>query len=140
VSRVIAGYSHGEQPDPSYFDTKDHTESLFIEFNPKSISFLDILQVWHENDFPWEPDLLRERSAIFYSSAEQQDVAGKFLRKLARTRPNCKIYVAVEPVKVFYKAEEYQQNYVAKQCKAAKEKMIAWANNETQSGLFTIVE
>ena len=104
------------------------------------MSYLDILQLWSCNDYPWEPDALRERSAVFYCTMSQQEEAVNFLRKLAASRPNCYLYVDLEPIKIFYQAESYQQNYVAKQCRAAKEKMIQWANNQAQSGLYTILE
>ena len=140
VVRVVVGYTGGDAPDPDYFDIKDHTEALFIEFNPKLVSYLEILQLWHNNDYPWEPEILRERSAVFYVTDSQHDEALSFLRKLSSSRPNCYLYVDLEPIKKFYQAEAYQQNYVAKQCRAAREKMIQWANNEAQSGLYTILE
>jgi peptide-methionine (S)-S-oxide reductase len=140
IVRVVAGYTGGDHADPCHTNLKDHTEALLIEYNPYVISYRNILEMWHDNDFPWEPERLGQRSAVFYLSLEQREQALAFLHYLLNRRPNCYLYVDLEPAKVFYQAEEDQQNYISKQYKAARDKVVAWANNETKSGLFSIVE
>ena len=126
VVRVVAGYTGGVQPNPCRADLKDHTEALMIEYMPRVVSYREILEMWHDNDYPWEPEKLEHRSAIFVLSLEQQEQALAYLHHIASTRPNCPLYVDLEPAKIFYQAEDSQQNYIAKQYKAAKDKM--WVN------------
>ena len=78
---------------------------------------------WHDNDYPWEPEKLEQRSALFVISIQQQEQALAYLHYIRNTRPNCHLYVDLEPARIFYQAEDSQQNYIAKQYKAAKDKM-----------------
>ena len=140
VKGVVAGYTGGKQLCPTYRDVLDHTEALFIEFNPRRVSYLEILEMWKQNDYPWEPDTLRHRSAIFATNEHQEREALQFVVQLQQTKPNCYLYVDIERPRWFFQAEEQQQDYVSKQRLAAKKQLIAWANNEAPTGLFTIPE
>jgi peptide methionine sulfoxide reductase MsrA len=83
VSRVVAGYTGGTDPCPSFQNPQDHSEALMIEYNPHYVSYLELLQMWRDNDDPWEPeDLLRHRSAIFATCASQAQTARVFLETL----------------------------------------------------------
>lgn len=110
VERVIVGYTGGQEPDPTYHNLKDHTESILIEFNPKVVSYWEILGMWHSNDYPWKRDTRQYRSAIFFKSLTQQDQALAFLSQLVQEHKK-KVYVDVELAKKFYRAETYHQNY-----------------------------
>jgi peptide-methionine (S)-S-oxide reductase len=140
VKRVVVGYTGGSLLAPTSRNLQDHTQALFIEYNPKRVSYLQLLQMWSNNDYPWEPETLASRSALFFTNETQHELAHEFVSRLAQGRPNAQLFVSVEPASTFYQAEEYQQNYTVKQGKLAKEHMIRWANNEIPSGLFPIVE
>ena len=114
---------------------------MFVEYNPSKVSYEKLLAMWHDNDFPWEPEeSLAYRSAVFVTDQDQYKVAFDFLMKLSKTRSNRKLYVDIEPASTFYRAEEYQQDYLLKQTKAAKEQFLLWANDEAPSGLYAIPE
>ena len=140
VKRVVVGYTGGRNCFPTFQNMKDHTQALFIEYNPKKVSYQQILEMWHNNDDPWSEEDLSCRSAIFVTNLEQREQALNFVMDLARSRPHEKLFVDIEQAKEFYKAEEYQQNYDAKQIKAAKEQYFLWANDKAPSGLFSILE
>ena len=141
VKRVIVGYTGGDHPAPSFNNTQDHTQAVFVEYNPSKVSYEKLLAMWHDNDFPWEPEeSLAYRSAVFVTDQDQYKVAFDFLMKLSKTRSNRKLYVDIEPASTFYQAEEYQQDYLLKQTKAAKEQFLLWANDEASSGLYAIPE
>jgi peptide-methionine (S)-S-oxide reductase len=155
VSRVVAGYTGGTDPCPSFQNPQDHSEALLIEYNPQQVSYLELLQMWRDNDDPWEPeDLLRHRSAIFATCASQAQTARIFLETLVSesslssqqqqqnndNKQQLFLYSTVEVATVFYRAEEAYQNYVQKQQQAAKHQVIGWATFETHSGLFAIAE
>ena len=53
VKRVIAGYTGGLEPFPSYRNIQDHALALFVEFNPHKVSLQSILKMWNDNDDPW---------------------------------------------------------------------------------------
>lgn len=142
VSRVIVGYTGGKHPNPTSRDLQDHTQALFIEYNPKKITYLQILSAWRDNDYPWEePETNDCRSVIFFTNREKQEsITLQFLARLARTRPTSTLHVDIEDATTFYQAEEYQQNYLSKQHDAAEEQWRAWKKNKARSGLFPIPE
>ena len=81
-----------------------------------------------------------ERSAIYTTSPEQHSICLEFVAQLARSRPNDILHVDVDRATSFYQAEEYHQDYIMKQIKAAKEHVEAYRNGQIKSGLFTIFE
>ena len=151
VKRVVAGYTGGARRSShvSFQDTKDHTMALFIEYNPSKISYMQLLDFWHENDYPWEEaDTVTTQSAIYPTSIEQEQQAKEYVSKLhyeaqyrkAYADAKAQAYVTVDYVSKFYQAEQYQQNYISKQIVAAKEQFLLWANDEAATSLYTILE
>lgn len=96
--------------NPTYQAIKDHTESVLIEFNPKEVSYGQILDKWHELMGTPHPTNRQYRCAIFTRNEEQMIIAQQFLRD----RMQHAKYVEIEPITRFYMAEEYHQNYLAK--------------------------
>jgi len=122
VERVESGYSGGKVANPSYRQvctgTTGHAEVVQVTFDPKVISLKEILEIFfHVHD----PTTLNRqgadvgtqyRSAIFYNSAEQKKVAEQVIQETtaARLWPE-PIVTEVSPLKEFYKAEDYHQEY-----------------------------
>ncbi|MBI4287752.1 MAG: peptide-methionine (S)-S-oxide reductase MsrA [Chloroflexi bacterium] len=125
VERVVSGYAGGHVPNPSYervcSGTTGHAETVRITFDPKVISYREVLEVFFSVHDP--TTLNRQgadvgtqyRSAIFYHTPEQKAEAGKVIKKLAAEgvwgRP---IVTEVKPFTAFYPAEEYHQGYYRK--------------------------
>jgi peptide-methionine (S)-S-oxide reductase len=122
VSAVVVGYSGGETKNPSYEQvcngTTGHAESVQITFDPKMISFTELLDVfWHTHD----PTTLNRqghdvgtqyRSAIFFHNAEQKEAALESKSKLEKggAFPD-PIVTEIVPYSEFYAAEDYHQDY-----------------------------
>lgn len=122
VEKVVSGYTGGNNPNPTYKQVctgeTGHAEVCQITYNPKKISFAELLEVfWQTHD----PTTLNRqgndvgtqyRSAIFYHNEEQRRLAEEYKKKLnaAAIFPN-PIVTEISPLKVFYKAEDYHQNY-----------------------------
>jgi peptide-methionine (S)-S-oxide reductase len=120
VKSVTSGYAGGHTPNPTYEQvcTGDtgHAEVIQVEFDPGVISYEKILDAfWDAHD----PTTLNRqgadagtqyRSAIFYSSEAQKAVAEKS-RKSAQARFDQPITTEIAPLKKFYKAELYHQDY-----------------------------
>ena len=124
VQRVVAGYAGGEKSTAQYETVSSgatgHAESVKITFDPALISYGQILQiafsVVHD---PTElnrqgPDVgTQYRSAIFYADANQKRIAQAYISQLdqahAYPRP---IATRVDPLKEFYAAEDYHQDYL----------------------------
>jgi peptide-methionine (S)-S-oxide reductase len=124
VKKVIAGYAGGSSATAQYetvsSGTTGHAESVEIVFDPAQISYGQILQiafsVVHD---PTQlnrqgPDVgTQYRSAVFYTDDTQRRIAEAYISQLEKaavfSRP---IVTRVDPLKGFYAAEDYHQDYL----------------------------
>ncbi|WP_317194910.1 peptide-methionine (S)-S-oxide reductase MsrA [Litoribacter ruber] len=122
VEDVRSGYSGGHVSDPSYklitSGTSGHAEVIQFYFDPKVISYSDVLEIfWSTHD----PTTLNRqgndvgpqyRSAVFYHTDEQRELAEHFKSKLNEEKVFDKpIVTEITPFSNFYVAEDYHQNY-----------------------------
>ena len=125
VERIEPGYTGGMVPNPSYEEvstgTSGHAEAAQIFFDPKVISYKEILEIYFTMHDP--TSLNRQgadvgsqyRSAILYSTPEQKATAEKLIEELTKEGIwNKPIVTEVVPLKVFYKAETYHKDYFKK--------------------------
>ena len=125
VERIEPGYTGGNVPNPSYEQvstgTTGHAEAAQIYFDPKVISYKEILEIYFSMHDP--TSLNRQgadvgtqyRSAIFYHTTEQKATAETLIVELTKEAIWDKpIVTSVEPLKVFYKAETYHKDYFKK--------------------------
>jgi peptide-methionine (S)-S-oxide reductase len=125
VTDVVSGYAGGESQTAHYElvsrGNTGHAESVRVRFDPKEVSYQQLLQVFfnvaHDpTQFNRQgPDTGSQyRSAIFYTSAEQQKIAQDTIRQMDAARAfAAPIVTQVVPLKAFYPAEEHHQNYLA---------------------------
>lgn len=122
VVKVESGYTGGSVKNPSYKEVctgrTGHAEVVQVTFNPAAITYQDIIDIfWHIHD----PTTLNRqgndvgtqyRSAVFYHSAAQQAIAqqSKDEAQIKGTWLS-PIVTEIVPFTVFYKAEDYHQNY-----------------------------
>lgn len=124
VETVESGYSGGHTKNPTYKEVctgeTGHAEVIQITFDPKIISFDEILEVFFETHDP--TSLNRQgadsgtqyRSAIFYHSPEQKEKAEAYKARLNKENVfNKPIVTEIKAFDKFYKAEDYHQNYFA---------------------------
>ncbi len=124
VTRVISGYSGGAKETAEYYKVSSgstgHAESVQITYDPSRITYGQLLKVYFSvaHD-PTElnrqgPDVgTQYRSAIFYSNEEQKRVAGAYIAQLEAAKVfSGPIVTQAAPLKAFYPAEAYHQDYV----------------------------
>jgi peptide-methionine (S)-S-oxide reductase len=123
VTAVTSGYAGGHWPNPTYervtTGTTGHAESVRIEFDPKAISYADILDIFWALHNP--TTLNRQgndvgtqyRSVIFYAGADQKRTAEASLAAAAKLWSD-PIVTQLVPLDEFYAAEDYHQDYYAK--------------------------
>jgi peptide-methionine (S)-S-oxide reductase len=125
VAKVVSGYAGGSMPDPSYAlvctGTTGHAEVVQITFDPDVISYADLLDVFFTIHDP--TTLNRQgadvgtqyRSAIFYHSPEQKRIADEKIAAINASHVyEWPLVTEVVPLETFYPAEEYHQNYFAR--------------------------
>jgi peptide-methionine (S)-S-oxide reductase len=125
IESVESGYMGGPKPNPSYEDVcsgrTGHAEVVQLTFDPKTVTFRDILDVFFAIHDPTTPNQQgndvgsQYRSAIFYHSPEQKkiadDVIAAFTQAQLYTRP---IVTEVTAAGAFFIAEDYHQEYFAR--------------------------
>ena len=123
VLATTSGFSGGHVPDPSYRQVVNggtgHIEVVQVEFDPRRISYEQLLYVYWRNIDPFDADgQFCDRghaytSAIFYLSEAQRSAAERTRDKVQR-RFSREVATDVRPFEVFYPAEEYHQGYYRK--------------------------
>ncbi|NDU91105.1 MAG: peptide-methionine (S)-S-oxide reductase MsrA [Ferrovum sp.] len=125
VTEVVSGYAGGNAVSAHYEQVgtgeTGHAESVRIRFDPAQVSYQQLLQVFFS--VAHDPTQLdhqgpdygsQYRSAIFYTSPEQQLIAQAQIRKLSASGMySAPIVTQVAPLQQFYPAEEHHQNYLA---------------------------
>src|SRR5947209_20395610 len=124
VTRVVAGYSGGDKATAHYelvgTERTGHAESVEITFDPKQISYGQLLRLFFSvaHD-PTELDRQgpdrgpNYRSEIFFASPSQERIARAYVEQLTKAKVFASpIVTKIEPLKAFYAAEDYHQDYL----------------------------
>ena len=122
VTKVTSGYAGGLRPNPTYEQictgVSGHAEVIAVDYDPAVIDYatlLDILFATHD------PTTLNRqgndrgtqyRSVIFYLNEQQQQIAAAKIADLSAQGIN--VVTELSPAPIFYPAEDYHQNYFAK--------------------------
>ncbi|MEX0686076.1 MAG: peptide-methionine (S)-S-oxide reductase MsrA [Balneolales bacterium] len=122
VEKVVSGYTGGTVKNPTYREVTSgktgHAEATQVTYDPSVITYEELLNVfWKTHD----PTTLNRqgadvgtqyRSAVFYHDEEQRKLAQHFKDKLNEEGVFDKpIVTEITPLDIFYRAEDYHQNY-----------------------------
>ena len=124
VDKVVSGYSGGDLASAQYelvgSGRTNHAEAIEITFDPTRISYGQLLKIFfavaHDpTQLNYQgPDHGRQyRSAVFYADAEQQKIVTGYVGQLEQAKLfNGKIVTEISPLKAFFPAEDYHQDFV----------------------------
>jgi len=128
VHVTAVGYAGGHTPNPTYHETctgrTGHTEAVLVVYDPSVISLADLFKVFWENHDPTQG--MRQgndtgtqyRSAIYVNSAEDLDLAERsknaYQEALKSGGVASTITTEIRQLETFYFAEDYHQQYLAK--------------------------
>ena len=122
VKKVESGYMGGHVKKPTYKEVcsglTGHAEVIQVTYTPAEVSYHELLEIfWKTHD----PTTLNRqgndigtqyRSAIFYHTDEQKELAEGYMKELTAADVfDQPIVTEISPAAVFYKAEDYHQNY-----------------------------
>ncbi len=127
VFSTAAGYAGGHVPDPDYqrvcSGETEHAEVVLVTFDPAKVSYLDLLTVFWENHDPTQGmrqgnDTGTQYRSVIYTNddaqleAAQQSLAAYQSKLTAADLGRITTHIA--PLDTFYYAEDYHQQYLAK--------------------------
>lgn len=122
VISAVSGYMGGKTKDPTYeevcYDDTGHLEVVKVEYNPKKISYEDLVKYFFEIHDPTQrngqgPDIGDQYlSAVFVSEESEKKTCEKIIEELKAREYD--IATTLKKMAPFYEAEEYHQNYYKK--------------------------
>jgi peptide-methionine (S)-S-oxide reductase len=122
VESVTSGYTGGTVVNPTYQQVSSgatgHAEAVQIVFDPSKVSYKDLLTVFFATHDATQLNRqgadvgTQYRSSIFYTTDKQKTESEEFIQELdASSTEGDPIVTTIEPLTVFYIAEDYHQNY-----------------------------
>ncbi len=123
IKKTEVGYCGGNNSNTSYEEvcsgTTNHAEVVKLEFDPKIISYEDIIKKFFELHDPTTlnsqgPDFgTQYRSEIFYDNESQKEIAKKIL-DYTNKKLSGKVVTKISSIHNYCKAEEFHQKYLEK--------------------------
>jgi peptide-methionine (S)-S-oxide reductase len=115
VIRTKVGYAGGTTTNPTYHNIGNYSETVQVDYDAHIVSYQQLLAAfWSFHDATYAPYSMQYRSAIFYTTERQQELANEYKQaeqiKLGKT-----IYTDIEPHTGFFVAEDYHQKYYLRQ-------------------------
>ena len=133
VLDVVSGYSGGDEVNPTYEDVKyqrtGHRETIRVDYDPEIVSFSRLFDIFLASVNPFDPDgqfIDRGHSytlALYYLQEHQLTNAQAAIRQL-EAEEEMTAYIALEPFKSFYPAEEEHQDYYRKHPEEFRRELI----------------
>ena len=121
VSEAVSGYAGGHTKNPTYQSIGSgrtgHAETVAVYYNPNVVSFKTLVDVFFGSHDPTtkngqHPDYGSQyRSIVFYSNDQEKSIIESVINKLNKEIYNDKIVTEVVKHTIFYRAEDYHQNY-----------------------------
>lgn len=124
VSSVVSGYAGGTTKNPTYevmhMDSTGHAEVVQVAFDPDVISYRELLEIFFSAHNPTTPNRQgsdvgpQYRSMILYHNEDQKKTAEEVKNGFAKEHWDNPVVTEIKPLDKFYPAEDYHQNYFAK--------------------------
>lgn len=123
VNEAVSGYSGGKTNRPSYEEVGSertgHAEAVLVYYDPQKVSYQELVKVFFASHDPTTPNQQGPdrgssyRSIAFYQTEAEKAVIEKEMELINQSkRFKNQVVTEVLPLKVFFKAEDYHQNYI----------------------------
>ncbi|HEX4514013.1 MAG TPA: peptide-methionine (S)-S-oxide reductase MsrA [Polyangiaceae bacterium] len=120
VVATAPGYSGGHTENPTYEDvcthTTGHAETVLVEFDPAKVSYDKLLQAFWMMHDPTQvnrqgPDFGDNYRSVVFTFDDEQARVAKASKEKEQPKHDKPIATSIEPMRVFYKAEAFHQQY-----------------------------
>ncbi len=123
IDSAVSGYAGGKTTNPTYervnTETTGHAETVLVYYDPKIINYKELVKIFFASHDPTTPNQQGPdkgssyRSILFYANADEKAIAEQAIRDLTKSNRFKKTIVTeLMPLKAFYRAEEYHQDYI----------------------------
>ena len=119
ISKTVVGYTGGDVPNATYKNHGTHAEGIEIEFDPRTISYRQVLEFFFQIHDPTTPNRqgndrgMSYRSAIYYCNEEQKSIAQQTIADVnASGKWPGTVVTELAPVGDFWPAEPEHQDYL----------------------------
>jgi len=101
----------------------DHTEAVQLDYDPRKITYEELLQIFWDSHQPSSPSFSRQYlHAVFYQNQEQHDAA-LASKAVVEQKTGSTVRTAIAPMRSFTVAEDYHQKYLLKNHRALQNEM-----------------
>jgi peptide-methionine (S)-S-oxide reductase len=123
VDEAVSGYSGGRTKNPSYkevcSETTGHAEAVMVYYDPKMVTYIELVKVFFASQNPTTPDQQGPdkgssyRSIAFYQNEAEKSIIEAEINVVNNSKVyKNKVVTEVSPLTIFYKAEDYHQDYI----------------------------
>lgn len=111
VVRTRVGYAGGTAPDPTYRTIGDHSECIQVDYDPRVVTYPELLDEFFSMHDPSRPAHRNQYASVVLYSNEDQRLATQETARSLSPRFGRPLQTRVEPLGLFYNAEDYHQKY-----------------------------
>ncbi|SDJ63578.1 peptide-methionine (S)-S-oxide reductase MsrA [Natronorubrum texcoconense] len=111
VVRTRVGYAGGTSPTPSYHSLGDHTEVVQVEYDPDTLGYDDLLEVYWTNHDWGSTAPKRQYRSVVLAADDDQLAAAERSRDVLEERTGRSVATDLERLEAFTRAEDYHQKY-----------------------------
>ena len=155
TNSVVSGYSGGASQNPNYENHEGHQEVVLVNYDPKIVSFAEILRLYLRNIDPLDGGGQfcdrgnSYKPVIFFNDSKEENESRSALNNASKELavPLDKILVEIKPKNKFWLAEEYHQNFADKNefkykfyrfsCGRDQRLDKLWGNNARSTNLWS---
>ena len=114
VIRTRVGYAGGQMDAPNYSSIGDHTETVQVDYDPKRITYVQLLDIFWKSHRPTKRPWSRQyMNAVFYHNEQQRQLA-MASKTAVEQKIDHTVKTEVVPLRSFTMAEDYHQKYILK--------------------------
>ena len=117
ITSTCVGYSGGTSAAPTYQSVGDHTECVQVTYDPSVLSYPQLLDWFfeHHNFRHNNTSYPQYMNGAWYHTPEQQQAIAAKIELTKLSDRSADVATVVAPATLFFRAEEYHQQYLAKQ-------------------------
>lgn len=109
--RTRAGYCGGTKADPTYRSLGDHSETIEMDFDPETVSYEELLDIFWQSHSPEHRSWSRQYASFIFCRDAKQLESARMTKAREEEMLKKRVYTEIVSYPAFYLAEDYHQKY-----------------------------